>query len=63
LIKKIILIQFNKKIQLEPLVIPTPKHFLPLLHVLISRDKKDKTTLFKGNPLSGSTTMTNVKPR
>jgi len=55
------LIDFKKQGEAFNLAIPTPEHYLPLLYTLGLKDEKDNTTIFNGNPLGGSLTMTSVK--
>ncbi|WP_148233487.1 hypothetical protein [Pseudopedobacter saltans] len=41
--------------------IPTPKHYVPLLHVLAVKDKNEKAILLNDKEVLGSLTMTSVK--
>ena len=43
-----------------PLAIPTPEHYLPLLHVLALRGDREPAALFNTGTLMGSISMTSV---
>ena len=43
------------------LAVPTPEHYLPLLHVLALKEEDDDVMLFNDKALGGSITMTSVR--
>jgi len=42
------------------LAIPTPEHFLPLLHVIALQESDDTLSIFNDKPVAGSLTMTSL---
>jgi 4,5-DOPA dioxygenase extradiol len=43
------------------LAVPTPEHFLPLLHVIALKEKGERVSYFNDQPLAGSMTMTSLR--
>ncbi len=43
------------------LAVPTPEHYLPLLHVLALKEEDDDVILFNDKAVGGSITMTSVR--
>ena len=55
------LLEYEKQSQVFQLAIPTPEHFLPLIHTLGLKDKSEEIQLFNDKLVAGSLSMTSVR--